>query len=121
MANVKDTDPDLSGITPDQWRRMGELANGPSFYVQILLAAILIFFSMSVLGQDVITRDNFDPQETYILQHPIGSYIHTKGYRVATILVKAQSTGVFYRVAIRQEYLDGMKPGDEVEIEPTDK
>lgn len=88
-------------------------------WLQVILFVLSVFAAIVTFGQEVITAKNFDPHEAYILQYPTGTYIHPKGYHGATIMVKAQSTGKFYQTAIKQEYLDGMKPGDEVELRQT--
>lgn len=80
----------------------------------LVIAACL---SLAAIAQEPLTRLNLDTAETYTLEHPTGFYAHPDGTPTAVILVRAASTGAFYRVAIRMEYLEALKPGDPVSIE----
>lgn len=83
----------------------------------IKATVITLLLSGSALAQQPLTRLNLDTAETYTMQRVSGYFKHPDGGDVALIVVQAQTTFVHYRVAMRMEYLEGVKPGDTLTID----
>ena len=79
-----------------------------------VLAAIL---TLTTWAQQPLTRLNFDTAEVYTMQRVSGYFKHPDGGDVALIVVRAQGTGAMYRVVMRMEYIEGVKPGDTLTID----
>lgn len=83
----------------------------------IVIATLL---GLSAFAQDypALSRATFDTTETYTMQRVSGYFKHPDGGDVALIMVRAESTGTLYRVAMRHDSLKEIVPGDTVTVEP---
>lgn len=83
--------------------------------MKTLLAALLL--STSAMAQPALKPQDYDPHETYYFERQSGSYIHPKdGSVVILVVVRAATTGTYYRVPMRPEDADTMAKGDEVVV-----
>lgn len=82
------------------------------------VVAALFVLAFSVSAQEPIKRSDLDSTEVYTFVQHAGNYVHPKGYPVAVIIIKAEKSGTFYKVAMRSEYISRLSSGDIVEINP---
>ena len=88
--------------------------------MKTLLIALLL--STSAMAQPALRPQEYDPTETYYFERPSGSYIHPiRGTEVLLVIIRAASTGKYFRVPMDPTAVEELLPGDEVILVRSEK
>jgi hypothetical protein len=85
-----------------------------------VMALLGLLFAVTLSAQEPLNYQTFDSTEVYTLQYPTGGYKHPDGDNVTAIVVLGLHSGKTFKTWIRDTNFCGLKPGDEVEIKPSD-